>query len=242
MRPRTAAGWLPILIAALAVVLASTGTRAFAPPTLPETDPSWRLQSSSDSIQLYRGSIHGSGIVPVKAILSIPGTIEEVSLVLEDVPRRRQWMGDRTESTVLERPSDYEQTEYLRVNLPWPVSDRSALIRAEVDVSDDHRRATISARSVDTCPEDTLPRLVRARIHPSIFQMTQRRSRVEIVALVFVDPRAGIPRWVVNYFATRVARQTLAGLRRQVGRNLYSPAQRSAMHERILAYRRTELR
>ena len=51
-------------------------------------DPSWRLQSSGGGVDLYGASIRGSGVVPLKAILTIPGTIEEVSLVLEDIARK----------------------------------------------------------------------------------------------------------------------------------------------------------
>jgi START domain len=220
----------------LAAVAWPMGAPASAPETLLESDPSWHLQSSSDGVSLYRGSIRGSGVVPVKAVLTIPGTIEEVSLVLEDLPRRKEWIGDRTESVLLERPSDYDQTEYLRVHLPWPVSDRSALLRATVSVSEGGRRATIAAQSIESCREDTLPKFVRAQIHPSIFQMVQEPGHVDVLALVFVDPCGSIPKWIVNYFAGRVARTTFIGLRKQVGRNLYSAAQRRAMRERILRY------
>jgi hypothetical protein len=81
--------------------------------------------------------------------------------------------------------------------------------------------------------------LVRAQVHESTFHMTQKPGHVDVVALVFIDPCGWIPKWVVNYFASRVARSTCVGLRHQVGRNLYSAAQRNAMHERIQAYGRT---
>jgi hypothetical protein len=169
--------------------------------------------------------------------MTIPGTIAEVSLVLEDIPRRREWVGTRTESVIPERRSDYEQTEYLKVDMPWPAHDRSALIRARVTVSDDRARATIAAESIDSHPADVLPRLVRAHVHTSTFEMVQLPGHVRVVALVFIDPRGTIPKWIVNYFTGRVARSTLAGLRRQVSRDLYSAAQKSEMHRRIAAYR-----
>jgi len=222
----------------LSALVASLALCASALPTTPlaTDDRSWRLQSSSDGIALYRASLRGSGIVPMKATLSIPGTIADVSLVLEDIPRRQQWVGNRTESVLLERVSHYDQVEYLHVDLPWPVQDRSALIQARVRVSEDRRTATIHAQSIPSHPADTLPRLVRAEVAPSTLQMTQAPGRVDIVALVFVDPGGWIPKWLVNYFATRVARSTFQDLRRQVQRRLYTPAQVRAMHQRIEAY------
>jgi hypothetical protein len=199
-------------------------------------DPSWRLESSSDGITLYRGSIPGSAVIPVKATMTIPGTIEDVSLVLEDIPRRQEWVGSRTRSVLLDRTSDYEQLEYLRVNLPWPVVDRSALIRARVSVSDDRTRATITAESIRFHRADTLARLVRAWFHASSFQMTQTPGQVEVTTLVCVDPGGSIPKWLVHHFTRRVARSTLVGLRKQVSRGLYSKAQWETMHQRLLGY------
>lgn len=175
----------------------------------------------------------------MKATLSIPGTIEEISLVLEDIPRRQQWVGNRIESVLLERASHYDLVEHLHVDLPWPVYDRTALIRARVEVSGDRRTATIHARSIPTHPADKLPPLVRALVEPSTLQMTQLPGRVEIVALVFIDPGGWIPKWLVDHFATRVARSTLRDLRRQVSRRLYSPAQVRAMRQRMEAHGRT---
>ena len=222
--------------AALLVVLAATGTAANATPLMGVDDPTWRLESSSDGIALYRGSVKGSGVVPVKVVMTIPGTIEDVSLVLEDIPRRPEWIGNRTESVLLERVSDYDQTEYLKVDMPWPAADRSALIRAQIEVSLGGRRATILAESIGSHPADTLARLVRATVHASLFQMTQRQDHVDVVALVFIDPRGSIPKWIVNYFARKVARGTLSGLRKQVAKHLYSKAQVEAMRHRISAY------
>jgi hypothetical protein len=217
----------------------ATPSSADAPPHphIAIDDPSWHLESSSDGITLFGSSIPGIGVVPLKAVMTIPGTIEEVSLVLEDISRRGEWISNFGESVLLARANDYDQTEYLRVAMPWPAKDRSALVRARITVSDDLKRATIAAESIDSFPRDTLPVLVRSRIYASTFQMKQVGDHVEVVALVFIDPRGSIPKWIVNYFTRRVSRATLGGLRRQVARKLYAPPQVAAMHERMSGYR-----
>ncbi len=216
--------------------LAASGT-AQPQPRIAMDDPSWRLESTRDGIALYSAEVPGTGIVPWKAVMAIPGTIEEVSNVLEDIPRRSDWIDRFGLSVLLERLSDYEQVEYLRVKMPWPVQDRSALIRVRITVSDDLRRATIAAESDESHPRDTLPVLVRSLVYASTFQMTQVGDHVEVAALVFIDPRGRIPKWVVNLFTSGVARTTLEGLRRQVARGLYSPQQVEALHARMAAFR-----
>ena len=233
---------IPRHAAFLALVLAcSPATLRAAPATTAKAhiavdDPSWRLESSADGIALYSGSVREARVVPVKAVMTIPGTIADVALVLEDISRRGEWISNFEQSVMLERPNDYDQTEYLRVDLPWPAADRSVVVRVRVTVSDDLRRATIAGESVELAAADRLPKLVRAQVHASTFQMTQVEGRVEVVALVFIDPAGSVPKWIVNYFTRRGARTTLSGLRRQVARRLYSPSQVTAMKRRIEGY------
>lgn len=232
------AGWFPCGFAAALLTLAALLTPVSHAETPVELkDHQWRLDSSGDGISLYRGAVTKSGIVPSKVLMSIQGTIADVSLVLEDIPRRREWVSNLDRSVLLERTNDYDQKEYLRVAVPWPASDRSAVIRALITVTDDLRQATIAAQSVDLATPDSLPRLVRATVHASTFQMTQVGDHVDVVAYLFIDPAGSVPKWIVNYFARRVARSTLNGLRRQVARRLYTPEQVSAMHERMHRYR-----
>ena len=231
---RTRRGPTAALCVALALVAAPLRAAPGPPaPRIGVDDPSWHLESSSDGIALYSSPLPEGGIVPLKAVMTIPGTIEEVALVLEDMSRRGEWISNFGQSIMLERTNDYDQTEYLRVDLPWPAEDRSAVVRVRVSVSDDLRRAVIAGESVESPLANRLPRLVRAQVHASTFQMTQGPGRVEVVALVFIDPCGRLPKWIVNYFTRRGARTTLAGLRRQVARRLYSPSQVAAMHRRM---------
>ena len=206
-------------------------------PHIGVDDPSWHLESSSNGIVLYASSIPQARVVPLKAVMTIPGTIEDVALVLEDMSRRGDWISNFGQSVMLERTNDYDQTEYLRVDLPWPAEDRSAVVRVRVTVSDDLARAVIAAESVESPLANRLPKLVRAQVHASTFQMTQLPGRVEVVALVFIDPCGSLPKWIVNYFTRRGARTTLSGLRRQVSRRLYSPGQVAAMRRRMEGYK-----
>jgi hypothetical protein len=229
---------MPIRVLALAcIALSLSGPAADAQYRIEMDDPSWRLESSADGIALYSGSVPEVRVVPLKAVMTIPGTIAEVALVLEDISRRGDWIANWKQSILLRKANEYDQVEYLRVDLPWPARDRTAVIRAQVTVSDDLKRATIATESVNSHLADRLPTLVRARVHTSTFQMTQRTGHVEVVALVFIDPVGSIPKWIVNHFTRRAARSTLAGLRRQVARKLYTPSQVMAMRKRIEGYR-----
>jgi hypothetical protein len=184
----------------------------------------WHLESEYDGIQIFSARVLGTKIVPFKAVAEVPASIEEISAVLEDESRRSEWVARLGESVLLERLSDYEQTNYVRMRLPWPLTDRTALVRVSIDVAEGGHVVTIAGRSTRCCVHPALPELVRAEVFESTFQMARLRFGTRVTALVFVDPGGNLPAWVVNLFTGYEARRTLTGLRRQVDRRLYSPA------------------
>jgi hypothetical protein len=205
-------------------------------PIITVDSPLWRRQSDSDGIVLYEADVQRGGVVPVKAEMTIPGTIEEISAVLEDIPRRGDWVMHFGESRLLERRNDYQQSEYLRMAMPWPVADRCTLVQVDISVSDDRRTASIAAHSIDCCLPAGAPDNVRAKVYASTFQMTQDGPQVRVVGLVFIDPEGALPKWAVNLYTRVVARHTLSHLRRQVGRKLYGPAVLADLTRRIQGY------
>ena len=208
----------------------------WASPKISLDSTLWKLESQSHGISLSTCTVLGTGIVPVKSVMTIPASVEEVSAVLEDAPRRGQWIARFGSSALLERLNDYNQTEYLRMSMPWPFVDRTAIVRVRIGVSEDQSVATVEATSVANYPAPGLPMLLRSEVFESTFQMRRSPEGTRVTALVFVDPKGNLPAWVVNLFTSRVSRQTLEGLRRQVARKLYSPAALEALHHRILHY------
>jgi hypothetical protein len=168
--------------------------------------------------------------------MTIPASIEEISAVLEDASRRKEWVARFGGSVLLEKKSDYEQIEWVRMSMPWPLSDRTARVRLLVSSSGDGKTVTVAGRSVRCCPRADLPEFVRAEIYESTFQMVRRRGQTEVTALAFVDPRGNLPQWVVNLFTGREARRTLEGLRRQAAKALYRPETLEAVRRRIRSY------
>lgn len=205
-------------------------------PKIPLDSPRWKMESMHGGICLYSCEVEGTGIVPFKSVMTIPASIEEISAVLEDAPRRWDWIARFGGSELVERKNDYEQTEYVRILMPWPFEDRSTLVRVRISVSDDQSTATIAASSVSCCARASLPELVRAEVNESSFQMRRVGGGTEVTALVFIDPKGNLPKWVVNLFTGGVSRRTLEGLCRQVQRHLYGKDVLEALHHRIQDY------
>jgi START domain len=210
-----------------------------AQPAWPQVEidsTGWELESSSNGILLYSGRAAGTNIVPFKAVMTIPASIEEIAAVLEDRSRRAEWVARFGESVLLEKPSAYAQTEYVRMRMPWPFSDRTARVQVEVVVAEDLKAVAIEGRSVECCPRADLPEFVRAEVYDSTFQMVTERGRTTVTIIAFVDPRGYLAPWVVNLFTGGEARRTLEGLRTQVERRLYPPSVITAFRKRMEGY------
>lgn len=220
----------------LALLLPAAAPAADQALTIAMDSPEWKLASQRDGIALYTARVKGTGIVPVKAVMIVPGSIEEISAVLEDMGRRRDWIDHFGSSVLLERKDDYDQAEYLRMRMPWPLTDRTALVRVRITVSADKNTATIAASSTEHGGAADLFTGVRSMVHASTFQMTRAGDFTEVATLAFVDPRGNLPQWVVNFFTSQVARRTLAGLKRQVQRKLYSADHLAGLRRRIERY------
>lgn len=205
-------------------------------PAIAMNSPEWRLASSRNGIALFTAKVKGTGIVPVKGVMIVPGSIEEISAVLDDMARRADWIDHFGRSELLQRRDDYDQTEYLRMKMPWPLTDRTAVVRVRISVSADKNTATIAAASTEDPAAAPLFTGVRSLVYASTFQMTRAGKFTEVSTIAFIDPRGNLPQWVVNFFTSQVARHTLDGLRRQVARRLYSPEQLAAMGRRIQDY------
>lgn len=234
-RPWSLRPHLPLTLVWGLLFLGAPALRAL--PQVAIDSPQWQRYSDRDGITLYSCQVPGTGVVPCKAVMTIPASIAEISCVLEDVARRGDWISHYGGSALIDRASDYEQTEYLRVAMPWPVEDRSALVKVSISISDDQQTATVTGRSVSSAAAARYPELVRAEIYESTFQMRSVAGGTQVTALVFIDPKGSLPLWVVNLFTGGVSRQTLSGLRRQVAKHLYSSETLDAMHERIMDYR-----
>jgi len=217
----------------IALAMLAVCPAALAEPHIALDSPLWRLESDDDGVRLYSSRVEGTDIVPFKAVMSIPASIEEVAAVLEDMPRRSEWVARFGGSVLLERWGDYDRTEYVRMRMPWPLSDRTARVRVLVSVSRHRNVVSIVGRSVRARGRPDLPEFVLAEVYESTFQMARRAGSTEVTALAFVDPRGNLPKWVVNLFTGREARRTLVGLRRQVDRNLYGPAVLGEIRARI---------
>ena len=145
--------------------------------------------------------------------------------VIRDADRRAEWMPSCGDSHLVEEDVGARtQVAYHRTKAPWPVSDRDSVNRAEMIVEPTKHRVVMPFEAIASSKIPPVKGVVRmprcAAIGSSIPVDGGRVTDAEYQ--VFADPGGSLPDWLANLASKTLPRETIAGLRKQVGKVDYS--------------------
>lgn len=149
--------------------------------------------------------------------MTVPASLAKVASVLDDTPRKGEWVCNLLEAKNVRMISPTERIEYNRTSAPWPVSNRDFVFRADVKVDKATKTLTILIKSVadPAMPVDE-DKAVRGELLDSSYTLTQLEdNKTRIVVEIQVDPKGSVPKWVVNWAQKGWPRKTLDGIRTQ---------------------------
>jgi hypothetical protein len=163
------------------------------------------------------------GVFPVKAVMQVNFTIEEVIAVLMDTPRKTEWLKKLIKSEIVETISPDHWIEYAAINLPWPCSDRDLIIELKVNVNSNIDIVNVRFQSVRN---DFIKNkdYIRAALYDSkiVLRKAERGSVTMLEIESFVDPKGSIPKWIVNHFQMVQSKKAAKSLIKQLNKKLYS--------------------
>lgn len=208
------------LMVLLLALLASPLAMAAAPAA---NDGAWRLVSDKNGIQVYMRHTDDSPLKTFRGVTRFPmNNLHAISAVLNDTENLSRWMH------FVDRAVELGRTDYLHRNmqflteLPWPVTDREAVVR--VAVSHDVPKNAVYIR-VSNAPQllpanDTYVRFPQfdARFD---FIADPKTRMVEVTYEVIADLGGYLPAPLVNIAMKEVPYFTLDKFRRIVARPEY---------------------
>ena len=178
-------------------------------------DP-WRDVRDDDGIRVSQRLEPGRALAEFRAVAEIAASRWEVLAVITDVANQPKWMRRVSEVRVLETEEPLRAVFYLRMDMPWPVSDRDAVLDSHTEFPDEARSVTHFAQTSRPAyePVEGVIRMPRLRGHYALTALEPGRTRVEYQ--VDADPGGNLPDWL----ATRMGRDdpwhTLNDLRKRV--------------------------
>jgi hypothetical protein len=163
----------------------------------------WELSKNKDGIKVYQSEVKHSKFKTIKVECTLEGTYDKLMVILNDVANQNKWVYNNISSSILQRISGNEFYYYSKTHLPWPMTNRDAIIHLKMTKDSLNRFLKISAVSVPGfAPEKSgMVRVPRSDI--SWYVTMPSAKTISIVYIFDADPGGSLPAWAVNMFTDK---------------------------------------
>ncbi len=194
----------PLLVGAgLLCFSLSLGAQTFHP---------WIVKSRKDGIQVYyrqTGEVH-----ELKLTTSMRASLPGIVLLFDDVARYTEWVYRSVEARCIKRISETEMYYYVRLDFPWPISDRDLIMHTQLKQDPNARTLTWTSTAVpDLLPEkEGIIRIRRA--HSKWVIAPTQSGELSVEYYLHSHPGGSLPDWLVNAAVEVGPRETIKSVRR----------------------------
>lgn len=175
----------------------------------------WKLAKNSDGIKVYTRTPEGSAIKEFKATVSIKASAVDVAQVVVDVQNYPEWYPDVMGAKVLEKVSKYEIIAYYRIDIPWPATDRDAVVTFKLHMDESKKNIKVYAKSKNNYKEEFYG-VVRLKDADGVWSFKEHDGVTDVVYQMKADPGGNMPTWIINMFIEDGPHKTLKALRSRV--------------------------
>ena len=163
----------------------------------------WKLSKDEDGIKVYQSEVKHSKFKSIKVECTLDGTYDKLMSILNDVTNQKNWVYNNKNSSILQRISPNDFYYYSETHLPWPMTNRDAIIHLKMNKDSLNRFLKISAVSIPGyAPEKSgMVRVPRSDI--SWYVTMPSAKTISIVYIFDAEPGGSLPAWVVNMFTDK---------------------------------------
>lgn len=172
----------------------------------------WELRKNTDGIRVYT-HCSNTKLKRLKADFTVRCTPQELAATLLDLNGYNQWVYSTKKTQLLKQISPKQVLYYTEKSMPWPMSNRDAVIQLTVEEPDSAGVVTAHLNTV----AGTVP------VHKDIVRIPQLRTwwravpqpgnTTYITYEAEVDPGGSVPGWILNLFSTKGPYETFKKLR-----------------------------
>ncbi len=182
------------------------------------SQPEWKpIPTGEDGIRIFQRQDAASDVISVRGEAEIPARLQDVIRVMADNSQAPEWMPFVAEKRDVRMVAANERIEFVRVDMPWPVTDRYFVNRGRVE-SLPNGGLKVVVESVDESYPTADAGLIRGIIHFSTFilEPAAEGAATQMTLEVNSDPRGWIPTVFVNAAQREWPRMFFGGLTKQL--------------------------
>ncbi len=187
------------------------------PNLMPGNDyTGWTVKKEKDGIIVYSRHSELSKFNDIRVSMDLPGTVEQLSVVLMDVEKYPAWVYATKSSEMVKKINDNEVIYYAEVETPWPAANRDfyADVKATLH-TENHSLIVESAGIRDYKPEKKdLVRVPMSKGHWIV--TTTCANHIHLEYILQLDPGGSTPAWLLNSFAAKAPLETFANLKKKM--------------------------
>src|SRR5258705_2379459 len=163
----------------------------------------WKFVKEKDGIKVYESKTQTSNYKAIRVECTITGTYDKLISLLNNVSRHKEWVYNNKISYVLKRNSAYDLYYYTETSLPWPMSNRDAIIHLTMKRDSLDRFLQISAMGLPKNIPEKSGKVRVPRTMVSWYVTKPTATTIHIVYSFDADPGGSLPAWLVNSFADK---------------------------------------
>ncbi|MFZ1784901.1 MAG: START domain-containing protein [Ferruginibacter sp.] len=176
----------------------------------------WKLEKNEQGIRVYAADVPHSDFKAIKVEATFTGDYTKLINILWDVSNFSNWIYHSKKSKLLQKRSANEYIYHTETLLPWPISNREAVIRVQFNTDSLPALLTITGTGLQGLLGKT-DGLVRVNQYKASWRVTMPAPKtLQIRYEITLDPGGSIPGWIANMFVTRGPFETFVNLAKKL--------------------------
>lgn len=163
----------------------------------------WKLSKEKDGIRVFQSDGQHSKFKSIKVECTLQGNYDKLMAVLNDVNHQKDWVYNSKNSAILKRISPGEFYYYTETYLPWPMTNRDAVVHMKMDKDSLNRFLKVTAVSEPNFIPEKSGKVRVPRSDISWYVTMPAPQQISIVYIFEAEPGGSLPAWIVNMFTDK---------------------------------------
>lgn len=185
-------------------------------PGISPAQRNWKLEKNENGIKVFSSDVANSAFKAIKVEATITGTYSKLIAVLSDVPQFSKWIYHAKSASLLQKNSTLDFVYHTETVLPWPMTNRDAVIHIQINTDSLPKFMTITGTGE---PKRIAKKsgLVRVTHYSARWKVSMPTTKtISIYYELELDPGGSISGWMSNMFASKGPFETFTNLAKKL--------------------------
>ena len=185
----------------------------------------WNKIGESKGIVGYTRATPKSSVDQMKGVGIVDASVAAIEALIRDVPSQTEYMYKCKEAGVATAPELKGSADSVYVynvtDMPMPVNDRDAVVRADYTIDKATGTVYVHVESVKSTYKMDNKKVRMPLVVVDYTLVPKGPDKTEVTYVALADPGGNLPAFVVNLLTKNLSIQTIAGIREMVKKDKY---------------------